>query len=72
MEMTIDIPEKDLIEFGKESVHKEIKNTLKWMKIKNSFQKISKELKGLDEKSYYAELEAIREYAWNEYKKDLL
>jgi hypothetical protein len=72
MEMIIDIPERDLIEFGRESVHKEIKKTLKWMKIKNSFKKISKELRALDEKDYYDELEVIRELAWNEYKTDLL
>ncbi|MEE4355273.1 MAG: hypothetical protein V2I97_02330 [Desulfococcaceae bacterium] len=72
MEMTIEIPDKDLIEFGRESVYREIKNTLKWMKIKNSFRKISKELRNVDKKDYYNELEAIRESAWNEYKKDIL
>ena len=72
MEMTIEIPDRDLIVFGKESVYREMKNTLKWMKIKNSFRKIAKELKCLDEKDYYEELEVIRESAWNEYKKDAL
>ena len=72
MEMTIDIPDKDLIEFGRESVCREMKNTLKWMKIKNSFRKISKELRIMDEKVYYYELEDIRESAWREYKKDVL
>ncbi len=61
-----------MIEFGRESVHKEIKKTLKWRKIKNSFKKISKELRALDEKDYYDELEVIREHAWNEYKKGKL
>jgi len=72
MEMTIDIPDKNLIEFGRESVYREINNTLKWMKIKNSYRKISKELKTMDEKTYYSELEDIRESAWHEYKKDVL
>ena len=70
--MTIDIPDKNLIEFGRESVYREINNTLKWMKIKNSYRKISKELKTMDEKTYYSELEDIRESAWHEYKKDVL
>ncbi len=72
MEMTIDIPDKNLIEFGRESVFREIKNTLKWMKIKNSYRKISKELRIMDEKTYYNELEDIRESAWHEYKKEVL
>ncbi len=72
MEMTIEIPDKDLIEFGRESVYREIKNTLKWMKIKNLFRKISKELRTVDEKYYYDELEAIRESAWNEYNENVL
>lgn len=72
MEMTINVPDKDLIEFGRESVYKEMKRTLKWMKIKVSFRKISRELKDMDEQAYYDEVESIRESTWQEYKKDVL
>ncbi len=72
MQLTIDIPEKTLIEFGRESVQKEINNTLKWMRIRQAFGKISNELKSsFDERDYYKKLEEIRESAWNEYKKTI-
>ena len=41
MQVSINVPEKDLIEFGSESIYREMKNTLKWMKIRSSFNKIS-------------------------------
>ncbi len=44
---------------------------LKWLKIKQSLKKIAEDLKEIDEKSYYYELEEIRESAWQDYKKDL-
>ena len=71
MQLTFDIPEKDLVELGKETIQYEIQKMLKWLKIKQSFKKISEDLKGIDEKSYYSELEKIRESSWDEYKKDL-
>ncbi len=72
MQLTVDISEKDLIEFGRESVQKELDNTLKWMKIRRSFVKISKGLKSsFDEQDYYRTVEEIRESAWNEYKKKI-
>lgn len=71
MQLTIDVSEKDLIEFGKETIQREIDSTLKWIKIKQLLRKISEGLKLIDEEAYYRELEAIRESAWNEYKMDL-
>jgi len=71
MQLTFDIPEKDLVEFGKESIKQEIHKMLKWLKIKKSFKIISEGLKSVDEKTYYRELEIIRESAWNEYKKEV-
>ncbi len=71
MKMTIDIPEKDLIEFGRESIYQEMNNTLRWMKLKTSFRRISEALKTTDEKEYYNEMEEIRNAAWEEYRKDL-
>lgn len=72
MQFTVDIPEQDLIEFGKDTIHQEIQKMLKWLKIKQSFKKISEELRSYyDEEEYYKELEKIRESAWDEYKRDL-
>lgn len=71
MQLTVDIPEKDLVEFGKETIQQEIQKMLKWLKMKQSFKKISSGLQKFDEKSYYGELEKIRESTWDDYKKDL-
>lgn len=71
MQLTFDIPEKDLVEFGKETIQQEIHKMLKWLKIKQSFKKISEALQQIDEESYYRKLEKIRETTWDEYKKDL-
>ncbi len=72
MQLTVDIPEKDLVEFGKESIQQEIQRMLKWLQIKQSFKKISEGLIKIDEKSYYNDLKKIRESSWDEYKKDIL
>ncbi|NOY58170.1 MAG: hypothetical protein GXO75_04430 [Calditrichaeota bacterium] len=72
MQLTVDIPEKDLVEFGKESIQQEIQRMLKWLQIKQSFKKVSEGLKKIDEKSYYNDLKKIRESSWDEYKKDIL
>jgi len=69
MQLTIDVSEKDLIDFGKESVQNEINNAIRWMRIRQLFMKISDKLKEIDEHTYYSELENIRESAWMEYKK---
>jgi hypothetical protein len=71
VQLTFDIPEKDLVEFGKETIQQEIQKLLKWLKIKQSFIKISEALKVIDEESYFSELEKIRESMWDEYKKEL-
>ena len=52
-------------------VNQEMRNTLKWMRLKKSFRKISKEMGAIDKESYFKELENIRESAWNEYKDGL-
>ena len=71
MQLTVDIPEKDLVEFGKETIQQEIHKMLKWLKIKQSFKKISESLQRFDEESYSRELDKIRDATWDEYKKDL-
>ena len=71
MQLTFDIPEKDLVQFGKETIQQEIHKMLKWLKIKQSFKEISKGLQQIDEESHYRKLEKIRETTWDEYKKDL-
>lgn len=45
MQLTIDITEKDLVKFGRETIEYEIQKMLKWMQIKQSFRKIAEGLK---------------------------
>ncbi len=71
MQLTFDIPEKDLVEFGKETIQQEINSMLKWLKIKQSFNKISEGLQEIDKETYDRELKKIRQESWEEYKKDL-
>ncbi len=71
MQLTIEVPEKDLVAFGQESVQREIVRTLRWMRIRQSFKKISAELSSLDEQAYFQELETIRASTWDEYKQEL-
>ncbi len=68
MELTIEISEKDLLAYGAESVQREISHTLRWMKIRQSFKKISAGLKSFSEPDYTRELKAIRESAWQDYQ----
>ncbi len=71
MQLNVDIPEKDLIELGKETIQREIEKLVKWLKIKRSVEKISKDLQSFDERFYYEEVEKVREASWEEYKADL-
>lgn len=68
MELTIDIPEKDLAELGKETIQQEIAKTLKWLRIRQSFKKVSDGLKEIDKKSHQKQVETIRASSWEEYK----
>ena len=71
MQLTLDIPEQDLAEFGKETIRSEIVKMLKWLKIKQSLKRISESLKKIDERSYYLEIEKIRESSWDQYKQEI-
>ena len=73
MQMTIDVPEEILIQFGKESIEKEIARTLKWMEMRPLLEKISAELQTTFEpEEYQRQLEMIRQSAWDEYKIGLV
>lgn len=71
MQLTIDISEKDLVEFGMESIQREIANTIKWMRIRQKFGRISEELQlSFDEDDYHRLVNEVRESAWEDYKKN--
>ena len=71
MQLTIDIPDKGLIELGKDAIEQEIQSMLKWLRIKQAFHRISEGLKSIDAQLYNKDLEEIRKSSWEEYKQGL-
>jgi hypothetical protein len=72
MQLQIEIPEKDLIEFGKATIQAEIEKALKWLKIKQAFLKVSEGLKEIDKELYRKEIEEIRSISWESYKSEII
>ena len=72
MQLQIEIPEKDLIEFGKATIQAEIEKALKWLKIKQAFLKVSEGLKEIDKELYRKEIEEIRSISWERYKSEMI
>ena len=72
MQLQIEIPEKDLIEFGKAAIQAEIEKALKWLKIKQTFLKVSEGLKEIDKELYRKEIEEIRSISWESYKSEII
>lgn len=71
MQLTMDISEHDVAEFGKDAIQREFENALKWIRIKQAFRNISTDLGAFDAQEYAQQIEIIRESAWNEYKQGL-
>lgn len=71
MQLTMDISERDVAEFGKEAIQQEFENVLKWIRIKQAFRRIAADLSAFDAREYAHEIEMIRESAWNEYQQGL-
>lgn len=71
MQLTMDISERDVAEFGKEAIQQEFENVLKWIRIKQAFRRIAADLSAFDAREYAHEIENIRESAWNEYQQGL-
>ena len=71
MQLTMDISERDVAEFGKDAIQREFENALKWVRIKRAFRLISADLSRFDAREYAHEIEMIRESAWNDYQQGL-
>ena len=72
MKLTIEIPDEEIYEIGKEAFKKKIEEYLEFMKLEKDVKELSKELKKIfSEEKYWQEVEKSREEAWEEYKKGL-
>ena len=71
MQLTMDVSERDVAEFGQEAIRREFENVLKWVRIKQAFRRIAADLSTFDAQEYAREIEMIRESAWNEYQLGL-
>ena len=72
MKLTIEIPDKEIYEIGKEALKKKIEEYLEFMKLEKDIKELSKELKKIfSEEEYWQEVEKSKQEAWQEYKKGL-
>lgn len=68
MQITFNIPEKELAEFSKKTIQEEIERMPTWLKIKHSFKEISHGLKVMDKNFYEAEIERIKKSSWLDFQ----
>ncbi len=72
MKLTIEIPDEEIYEIGKEALKKKIEEYLEFMKLEKDIKQMSEELKEIfSEEEYWKEVEKSRQEAWQEYKKGL-
>jgi DNA repair photolyase len=72
MKLTIEIPDEEIYEIGKEAFKKKIEEYLEFMKLEKDVKELSKELKKIfSEEKYWKEVEKSREEAWKNIKKVL-
>ncbi len=70
MKLTIEIPDEEIYEIGKEAFKKKIEEYLEFIKLEKDIKELSKELKNIfSEEEYWQEVEKGRQEAWQEYKK---
>ena len=72
MRLTIEIPDEEIYELGKETLKKKIEEYLEFIKLEKDIRELSRELKTFfSEEEYWKEVERSRREAWQEYKKGL-
>ncbi len=72
MQLTIEIPEQDLLDFGRQTIQQELQASIKWLRLRNRLELIAQGLNEIySEADHKAAVAQIRAEAWQEYKKDL-
>lgn len=72
MKLELEIPDEALLAFGKAAIEKEVQDSLKWLRLRNSFVSVAKALQDVWQPQVYKQtVEKIRADTWQEYKQDL-
>ncbi|MGD1863995.1 MAG: hypothetical protein ACFB0D_05525 [Phormidesmis sp.] len=72
MKLEVEVSEQDLIELGKEALEKEMQASIKRLRLRNSFNQLSKKIRETwNEKDYFKEVDLARKEAWEIYRKEI-
>ena len=72
MTVVFEIPDRVLLDFGKQALEQEMQDSLKWLYLRRNFAILAKGLQATwQESDYEKELSEIRAETWQEYKQDL-
>ncbi len=72
MRLTIEVPEQDLLDFGRQTVEQEVQAALKRLRSRSRLSVLTQGLKeAYGEAEYEKTVAQIRAEAWQEYKQDL-
>ncbi|WP_456384373.1 hypothetical protein [Persephonella sp.] len=72
MKLTIEIPDEEVYEIGKETIRKKIEEYLEFIRLERDIKEISKEInETFSGEKYWQEVEKLRAEAWEEYKNGL-
>lgn len=72
MQLTIEVPEQDLLTFGRETIEKELQATLTRLRQRHRLGVLAEGLRETySETEYQQALEQVRADSWQEYKQGL-
>lgn len=72
MKLEIEVSEQDLLEFGKQAVENEMQASLKRMRLRIAFTKLSEKIReAWNEEDYWQEVKLARKDAWESYRKEV-
>lgn len=72
MKLEIEVSEQDLLEFGKQAVEREMRASLRRMRMRLSFIQLSEKIReAWDEEDYWQEVDLARKEAWEICRKEI-
>lgn len=72
MKLEIEVSEQDLLEFGRQAVEKEMQASLKRMRLRTSFARLSEKVRGSwTEEDHWKAVDVAKKEAWEVYRKEI-
>ncbi len=72
MQLTIEVSEQTLLNFGKQAIERELQASLKHLRLRETFSRLAKEIQAnYTEADYQDALEKVRADTWQDYKRGL-